>query len=165
MIELDSFDDPVVWKRPSPHQEQRKKSQSQASFEANEEPKKSQPQTSTQADEEPKKSPQVQPKKPKTRKNLMLSSKATTDSCRNLLRKIDDMNTNRLSIQKISETDDKEEHKNPASTQSTSDTDEETDSSSNSKPLLEEAPPQPSISKPKDRDKKKTSQKQRQIPK
>jgi len=155
MIELESFDDSVVWKRPSPHQEQRKKSRSQTSAQVDEEAKTSQSQNSTQADEEPKKSPRVQPKKTKSRKNMMLSSKATTDSCRNLLRKIDDMNTDRLSIQKISEADGKEEHKNSAPTQSTSDTDEEADSSSNSKPLLEEAPPQPTISKPKDRDTKK----------
>jgi len=67
-------------KKPSPRQELRKRAQKQKEADAT---------GSTDA----------KGKKPKSRKNMMLSSKATTPSCRNLLRKINKMNDERLSRQ------------------------------------------------------------------
>ena len=84
--------DPVVpegckdnanWKR-SPPQENRKRQSKQKQV-----GKKSEPQKSAE-------SPPTRPKKPKSRRAMMMSSKATTESCRDLLRKIHEINNDRL---------------------------------------------------------------------
>jgi len=76
-----SFD----WKRRSPPQESRKKPSKQK-----QDSKQSDPQKSAESDP-------TKPKKPKSRRAMMMSSMATTDSCRDLLRKIHAINKDRLS--------------------------------------------------------------------
>lgn len=73
-------------KKPSPRQELRKRAQKEKEADA----------TGTT---------DAKAKKSKSRKNMMLSSKATTPSCRNLLRKINKMNDERLSRQNRTEND------------------------------------------------------------
>jgi len=46
--------------------------------------------------------------KPKSRRTLMITSKATTQSCRSLLRKIDKMNDDRITMEKLAESDENE---------------------------------------------------------
>ena len=80
----------------SPHQLQRKRSQKQKQVEP--EKQKQKPQKRIE-------SINASPPKPKLRRTLRLTSKATTPSCRNLLRKISEMNDNRISKENTSQND------------------------------------------------------------
>lgn len=76
-------------KGPSPRQLQRKRSQKQKQKQAEAEKHKPRPLKSTESTDDTQ--------KPRSRRTLMLTSKATTPSCRNLLRKISQMNDDRIS--------------------------------------------------------------------
>jgi len=101
--------DDIDWKRPSPRQEQKKRSKQQKQRSPKSSPKptpKSMPKsTEQQKQKSPKPTPKsmrstdARPKKSKTRTTKMVSSKATTSSCRNLLLKINQINDDRLSGQ------------------------------------------------------------------
>jgi len=73
------------WKRRSLPQANRKKPSKQKQVSKHSEPQKSDESSPTRN------------KKPKSRRSMMISSKATTDSCRDLLRKIHEINNDRLS--------------------------------------------------------------------
>mmetsp|Transcript_11199 Transcript_11199/g.26927 ORF Transcript_11199/g.26927 Transcript_11199/m.26927 type:complete len:741 (+) Transcript_11199:151-2373(+) len=73
------------WKRRSPAQANRKKPSKQKQVGKHSESQKSDDSSPTRN------------KKPKSRRSMMISSKATTDSCRDLLRKIHEINDDRLS--------------------------------------------------------------------
>lgn len=83
--EVPEGDKQIDWKRRSPSVQNQKKSMKQK-----QESKPSEPQKLTESN--PSK-----PKKTKSRRAMMMTSKATTDSCRDLLRKIHQINNDRLS--------------------------------------------------------------------
>jgi len=88
------------WKRRSPHQENRKKPPKQKHGSKKLDPEK------------PSESSAIRSKKPKSRRAMLMSSKATTESCRDLLRKIHSINNDRLSSEKRSVSTIKEESQN-----------------------------------------------------
>jgi len=73
------------WKRRSPPQANRNKPSKEKQVSKHSEPQKMDESSPTRN------------KKPKSRRSMMISSKATTDSCRDLLRKIHEINNDRLS--------------------------------------------------------------------